>query len=146
MKSAVLHLILLISLFATSINAQELATDTETEPELTPFEIELQKMNWQSEGTGQLDDIATIEIPEGYNFIQNEDTRRLMQMFGNIPSNIENGLICPKDLSWFVVFEFSEEGYVNDDEKDSLDAYAILEDLKAGSEAGNIRRDRKSVV
>jgi uncharacterized membrane-anchored protein len=140
MKSPFLHLVLLISLLATTINAQDPATDTENEPELTPFEIELQKMNWQSEGTGHLDDIATIEIPEGYNFIQNEDTRRLMQMFGNIPSNIENGLICPKDLSWFVVFEFNKEGYVKDDEKDSLDADAILEDLKAGSEAGNIRR------
>ncbi len=63
-----------------------------------------------------------------------------MEMFGNIPTNIENGLICPSDLSWFVVFEFTDDGYVNDDEKDSLDADAILKDLKAGNAAGNERR------
>ena len=129
--------LLILSLFTTAaLQAQE----TEAEQELSPFEIELQNMDWQTEGTGQLDDIASIEVPAGYSFIQAKDTRRLMEMFGNIPTNIENGLICPSDLSWFVVFEFTDDGYVNDDEKDSLDADAILKDLKAGNAAGNERR------
>ena len=132
---------LIISLFvALSIHAQEASSEAEGEQELSPLELELQNMAWQTEGTGQLDDIATINIPEGYSFIQAKDTRRLMEMFGNIPTNIENGLICPTDLSWFVVFEFTDDGYVKDDEKDSLDADAILKDLKAGNAAGNERR------
>lgn len=129
--------LIIASLFTTAaLHAQE----AEAEQELSPFEIELQNMDWQTEGTGQLDDIATIEVPSGYSFIQAKDTRRLMEMFGNIPTNIENGLICPSDLSWFVVFEFTDDGYVKDDEKDSLDADAILKDLKAGNAAGNERR------
>lgn len=136
MKSLRSYLII-VSLFTTAaLHAQE----AETEQELSPFEIELQNMDWQTEGTGQLDDIASIEVPAGYSFIQAKDTRRLMEMFGNIPTNIENGLICPSDLSWFVVFEFTDDGYVKDDEKDSLDADAILKDLKAGNAAGNERR------
>ena len=141
MKSPFWHLLLYISLLATgSVQAQETGSESEGEQELTPFEIELQNMNWQTEGTGELDNIATIAIPEGYSFIQAKDTRRLMEMFGNIPTNIENGLICPVDLSWFVVFEFTDDGYVKDDEKDSLDADAILKDLKASNAAGNERR------
>ncbi len=136
MKSLHSYLLLISLLTTTALHAQE----AEAEQELSPFEIELQNMDWQTEGTGQLDDIATIEVPEGYSFIQAKDTRRLMEMFGNIPTNIENGLICPVDLSWFVVFEFTDDGYVKDDEKDSLDADAILKDLKAGNAAGNERR------
>ncbi|MDA0347204.1 MAG: DUF2167 domain-containing protein [Verrucomicrobia bacterium] len=138
MKSKLLYLILLFAAFAVSLNAQEASEGAEAE--LTPFQKELQAMNWQNEGTGDLDGLATIEIPEGYSFIQKKDTRRLMELFGNIPTEIESGLICPEDLSWFVVFEFSKEGYVKDDEKDSLDADAILKDLKAGNAAGNERR------
>jgi uncharacterized membrane-anchored protein len=140
MKSKLAYLIFFFSAFAISLNAQETSEGVEAEQELTPFQKELQAMNWQHEGTGNLDDIATISIPEGYSFIQQQDTRRLMELFGNIPTEIENGLICPEDLSWFVVFEFSKEGYVKDDEKDSLDGDAILKDLKAGNEAGNKRR------
>jgi len=136
MKSKFWYLILLFTAIAVSINAQE----TSEEAEITAFEKELEQMNWQNEGTGDLDGIATIAIPAGYSFIQKKDTRRLMELFGNIPTEIENGLICPEDLSWFVVFEFSKEGYVKDDEKDSLDADAILKDLQAGNAAGNKRR------
>jgi uncharacterized membrane-anchored protein len=128
----------LFGLLTYSLFAQEPAPTEEAE--LTPFEQELAKMNWQSEGTGQLGDIGSIAIPEGYMFIQGDDTRRLMEMFGNIPSSLENGLICPQDLSWFVIFEFTDEGYVKDDEKDSLDADAILTDLKARNEMGNKQR------
>lgn len=123
-------------------SAQENSEDAIAEEEISPFQQELMKMNWQHEGEGQLDDIASISIPEGYSFIQGQDTRRLMEMFGNIPSNLENGLICPLDLSWFVVFEFTDDGYVKDDEKDSLDADAILKDLQARNKMGNEQRKK----
>ena len=41
------------------------------------------------------------------------------------------------DLSWFLCFEFDEVGYVKDDEKDELDADAILEAMQEGTEQSN---------
>jgi uncharacterized membrane-anchored protein len=41
------------------------------------------------------------------------------------------------------VFEFDDVGYVKDDEKDSLDADALLDSIKQGTEAGNKERLRR---
>jgi uncharacterized membrane-anchored protein len=41
------------------------------------------------------------------------------------------------------VFEFDDVGYVKDDDKDSLDAGALLDSIKAGTEAGNKERQRR---
>ena len=41
------------------------------------------------------------------------------------------------------MFEFEDVGYVKDDEKDSLDANALLESIKQGTEAGNKERRKR---
>jgi uncharacterized membrane-anchored protein len=41
------------------------------------------------------------------------------------------------------VFEFDDVGYVKDDEKDSLDATALLDSIKKGTEAGNQERVKR---
>jgi uncharacterized membrane-anchored protein len=58
-------------------------------------------------------------------------------------------LILPRSTSqrttssWTLVFEFDEVGYVSDDEKDSLDADAILASFREGTEAGNEQRRKR---
>ena len=44
------------------------------------------------------------------------------------------------ETTWFAVFEFDDGGYVKDDEKESLDADAIMASLKEGNEHGNRER------
>ena len=44
---------------------------------------------------------------------------------------------------WFVIFEFNSLGYVKDDEKDKLDAKAILESIKTGTEQSNEERRKR---
>ena len=43
-------------------------------------------------------------------------------------------------MEWFVVFEFSDVGYVKDDDKDKLDPEKLLGVIKRGTEEGNKRR------
>jgi uncharacterized membrane-anchored protein len=43
-------------------------------------------------------------------------------------------------MDWFIVFEFDNVGFVKDDDKDKLDADAMLKSIKAGTEQGNERR------
>lgn len=84
--------------------------------------------------------IASIKIAQDYIFLDGGDTRTLMERFGNPASNNEEGLIADREFNWFVVFEFSNVGYVPDDEKDDLDADEILETIiEANEEANKIR-------
>ncbi len=102
------------------------------------------KVQWQGgPSEASLEKWAKITVPEGYVFANANDTRMLMEAMGNIVSNDEVGFFAPNDISWFVLFEFDEIGYIKDDEKDSLDADAILASIRKGTEQGNkIRREK----
>jgi uncharacterized membrane-anchored protein len=101
-------------------------------------------VKWQKGGTvGELGDIAQVKVPEGFVFADANDTRTIMEANQNPTSGREMGFVAPKDDNWFAVFEFSDVGYVKDDDKDSLDATALLDSIKAGTEAGNKERTRR---
>jgi uncharacterized membrane-anchored protein len=90
------------------------------------------------------DNLARIDIPEGYVFAGGDETRKFMEMTGNPPSGDEIGVIMPEDegKSWFLLFEYDEVGFVKDDEKDKIDADAILESVREGTEASNEERKK----
>lgn len=90
------------------------------------------------------DGLAQIEIPEGYVFADKAETKKVMEMTGNPPSDQEVGLIAPTDegKTWFVVLEYNEVGYVKDDDKDEIDADAILKSISEGTEAANEERKK----
>ena len=114
-------------------------------PSPTPdFWGSYQGVNWQKgPSVGQLGVNAEVKIPEGYLFANARDTRTIMEENKNPISNRELGLIAPAGETWFAVFEFSDVGYVKDDEKESLDASAILESLKTGVAESNKERVRR---
>lgn len=88
------------------------------------------------------DGLASIQVPEGYLFADKAETKKIMELTGNPPSDQEIGLIAPADdgKNWFLVFEYSEVGYVKDDDKDDIDADAILDSIKEGTEVANEER------
>lgn len=90
------------------------------------------------------DNLARIDVPEGYVFAGGDETRKFMEMTGNPPSGREVGVIMPaaEGKSWFLLFEYDEVGYVKDDEKDKIDADAILESVREGTEASNEERKK----
>ncbi|HEV8426580.1 MAG TPA: DUF2167 domain-containing protein [Pyrinomonadaceae bacterium] len=103
-----------------------------------------QGVKWQKgPSVGQLGINAEVKIPEGYIFAGARDTRTIMEENQNPITNRELGFIASADENWFVVFEFDNVGYVKDDEKTSLDADAILESIKKGTEESNKERVRR---
>lgn len=95
-------------------------------------------VNWiNGPAKGDLDSLAEISLPAGYHFVTGDDTRKLMELYGNQPTDREVGYVAPKTDDWFMVFEFSETGYIKDDEKDSLDADKILQGFKEGDKEAN---------
>lgn len=92
--------------------------------------------------TAQLGQVAQIELPEGYAFFDGKTTRAIMESSGEPTSGKELGLLHPTNASWSVIFEFSDVGFVKDDEKDKLDPVELLAAIKAGNDEGNKQRER----
>ena len=91
------------------------------------------------------DKIAEINLGEDYAFANSKDTIKIMELMGNPPSKKEVGMIIPdvENPPWFIVFEYNTVGYIKDDEKDEIDAEAILESIKRGTEEANKIRVKK---
>jgi uncharacterized membrane-anchored protein len=87
-------------------------------------------------------DLARIELNESYVFLDAEGTRQFMEATQNPISGTEMATIMPTDpeQEWFLVFEYEPVGYVADDEKDSLDADAMIASIREGTEAANEER------
>ena len=104
------------------------------------------KIDWvQSPATVDLGREAEVKLDEGYRFANGPDTRKLMESMGNIVDNTEVGLVHPTrdGQDWFMVFEYHPEGYIKDDDKDKIDADALLASIKEGTEAANkVRKER----
>lgn len=92
---------------------------------------------------GDLGESALVNVPEGLVYLDGKDTRTLMERFQNPVSNTEVGLVGTPDLTWFVVFEFDEMGYVSDEDKDDLDADELLESMREANEAASEERKKR---
>lgn len=140
MKSKLLLLTLpFLTLFLSSALAQDETALTEEQAQAeaqAQWDAFMQSLAWQDQGSGELEEWATIEIPEGFRYLNGEDASRLMQAYGNLPAEYE-GMIATNDLDWLVLFQFDPSGYVKDDEKDELDADALLDQLQESQAAGN---------
>jgi uncharacterized membrane-anchored protein len=101
-------------------------------------------LEWQrGPGTAPIGDaLAEIDLAEDHVFLDLEGTKKLMELTGNPLSGGEMATVSSssEDESWFVVFEWDGVGYVPDDEKDSLDADALLGSIREGTEAANEER------
>ncbi len=109
------------------------------------------KIDWQDGPTiGKLGDLAEIRVPEGYRFAGADGTRKFLELTQNPPSGSELGVLIPARKEneesyafWFVIFEFHEIGYVKDDDRDKLNAAALLKELQANTEEGNKERAKR---
>ena len=101
---------------------------------------ELKKLDWQNGPTkGALAEKAFIKIPKGYVYLDEQNTKKFLEINGNPPSD-GNYMIAPESLNWFAIFSFDPSGFVKDDEK--IDPDAILKSLKDSDGPGNEERKR----
>jgi uncharacterized membrane-anchored protein len=114
-------------------------------PEDAAFAKFMASIDWKTEGSGDLGGRAALTIPAGYRFTGSSGTVKLMEAYGNLTSGSELGYIEPVERGWFAVFEFDECGYVKDDEKNKLDADAILKQMKEAEPASNKRRAERGM-
>lgn len=130
------HLITLLGLIGTS-----LTLSAQTAEELAERQAYYDSYPWQTSGQGELGKWATVNVSEGFRFLDGKATDELMQAFGNLPDEYE-GMLAVPDVNWFVLFQFQDTGYVKDDEKDDLNAEKLLKEIKSGDEAANDYRSQ----
>ena len=96
---------------------------------------------------GKLGDRATIQVPEGHYFLDRTATRRFLEENQNIPDGDELGTVVRVNSttgdSWFAVFSYGDTGYIKDDEKDSIDAAALMRNMQKGAQQGNEARAKR---
>jgi uncharacterized membrane-anchored protein len=98
-------------------------------------------IKWQEgPGVAVLKNAAEIKLPNGYKFAGAADTQKMLKASGEPVSGEEMGMIVPAEGNWSVFFDFSDSGYVKDDDKDKLDADKLLKAITAGNDRANKMR------
>lgn len=109
--------------------------------------LEEEYMAWASELWNSLDRqhgeisipaaSASLTVPENFYFLNAEDAETvLVEMWGNPPDESTLGMLFPADLapyddeSWAVTLSYEEDGYVSDEDADSIDYDEMLSQMQ----------------
>jgi uncharacterized membrane-anchored protein len=134
---------LLAATFAFLIVAGGFAATPAPEPKEHDENSIVNRVQWtKGPGKVSIGSYANIQIPEGFQFTAGDGTRKLLEAMGNPTSGSELGFLAPTNVGWFVVFRFSDVGYVKDDDKDKLNADKLLKSIKQGTEESNKMREK----
>jgi len=99
----------------------------------------LASLPWQmGPTTVKLGTRATLNVPDGYAFLDPAGTRSLNTILHDPSTSVDQYTLAPKSLKWIALFSYQDIGYVKDDEK--LDADAILQSYREGTERANEER------
>lgn len=131
------------------IQAQQPA-GTQADPTPEQQAEQLKKLNemvesfgWTRQGKGNIGGMAEIAIPQGYRFTDGKGASKMLEFYGNPPSNSYLGMLATENFQEHsIIFEFDDIGYVKDDEKNDLDADELLSTMKEGQEAANEQRKK----
>ena len=99
------------------------------------------------EGTINLPgDIASLRLSEDFRYLGPEDAERVLVAWGNPPGNDTAGMLVPShsDLfgagGWAVIISYEEDGYVSDEDADSIDYTDMLHNMQTETEEENKQR------
>ncbi|MEM6532661.1 MAG: DUF2167 domain-containing protein [Myxococcota bacterium] len=92
--------------------------------------------------TGALGNIASLEVPEGYGFVNKGEMATLNRLTGNLHNPNDVGALLSAD-GWMVFFSFQDIGYVKDDDRDELDPSSMMSSMRESEEAANVTRKQQ---
>ncbi|MFM2143564.1 MAG: hypothetical protein RLZZ476_2108 [Verrucomicrobiota bacterium] len=133
-----------LAAFSTIQAQQPEAQGQYTEEEKKDLE-EIEKVGWQREGAGNLNNIATVNIPKGYRFTTGTGASRVLELSGNLPMPSAAGMLTTEGFGPWIIFRYEDSGHVKDDDKNEFDAEKMLEARKEGLEESNKVRIQKGL-
>jgi uncharacterized membrane-anchored protein len=95
-------------------------------------------------------DLAILRLPPGYRYLDEAQTEKVLtEMWGNPPGSETLGMILAPDMtplkenSWAVIIEYTDDGYVKDDDAATIDYDKLLKEMQKATEERN--EDRKKM-
>ena len=93
-------------------------------------------------------DLATINIPDGYKFLNAEQSKIVLtDLWGNPPADDTLGMLFPKDehpvgdsMIYAVEITYSDEGHIKDGDAEDIDYDDLLEGMQKDAEDVNPER------
>ncbi|MGZ0050876.1 DUF2167 domain-containing protein [Brevibacillus gelatini] len=84
----------------------------------------------------------SFTVPENMVFLNKDDTIKMEKEYGDIPSMYEIGSVHPTEdgQNWTLFIEYEDTGHISDDEQNEIDADALLQSYKDGTEEANKQR------
>jgi len=105
------------------------------------FVEQMRALNWvKGPTTVEVQGNSKLTIPDQYVYLDAGNTKKFLELQHNLSDGREV-MVAPQNMEWMAYLEFSDEGYVKDNEK--IDAPALLKTLQSNTEAGNEERRRR---
>ncbi len=141
--------VLLYALLVSLLQAEEVVEENVTQEQYEQMLVEFENSLNKQEGSITLSGgLVELEIPEGYYFLDAEDSKKVLEeLWGNPPSSSEvQGMIFPSSYSitndavWGVTVEYSDEGHVKDKDASKIDYEDLLADMQSDTLAASKAR------
>lgn len=155
LAASVMSVVSFTSPLVMAAPATEAAAAEPAAPALT--EEEKQYIAWATQFVGSLnlqkgeiqlpDGVAKITVPDNFYYLSPEDTERVLaEAWGNPAGQKTLGMLFPAEFTpidkgaWGVTIEYSEDGYVSDEDAHELDFSELLQGMKEDTTAENENR------
>lgn len=123
------------------VSSAALAQAQEPTAEQKAFIEQMRSLNWvKGPTTVDVQGNSKLTIPEHYVYLDPANTKKFLELQHNLSDGREV-MVGPQNMEWTAYLEFSDEGYVKDNEK--IEAPALLKTLQSNTEAGNEERRRR---
>lgn len=113
----------------------------EPNPDQKALIEQMRSLQWvQGPTTVVVQGNSKLTIPAAYVYLDAANTQKFLELQHNLGDGREV-MVGPRNMEWTAYLEFSDEGYVKDNDK--IDAPALLKTLQSNTEAGNAERRRR---
>lgn len=127
--------------------APALSAEKEEKQELDPAVVQAlehyRQIKWVHGPTkADVGAMAQIDLPKGYRLTDAEGAAHWAEYTQNPPDSSTQAVLAPEEggEGWFILFDWANSGYIKDDERNSIDADAILKSIMDGAKRGNQER------
>jgi len=93
------------------------------------------------------DDLAKLDVPDDFYFLDAEDTERVLVAWGNPPGQDNIGMLFPAKYTpfdegtWAVTISYEDDGHVSDSDASGIDYAQLLNEMRSDIRAGNSERE-----
>ncbi|MGB5976468.1 MAG: DUF2167 domain-containing protein [Cyclobacteriaceae bacterium] len=93
------------------------------------------------------DGLAVIDIPEGFKFLDSEQSRYVLEdLWGNPEDPSTMGMLFPKagspmlGMTYAIEISYAEEGFIDDEDADEIDYEELLEEMQESALEESVER------